>query len=90
MARRKGRAKTRTFRSYRKAGRIIRIAAKSACMARLLAYARRAAKRGILEPRPFNVYDWPNPYTSRQPMRTNIDIDDELLAQAMRIAGKAT
>jgi Arc/MetJ family transcription regulator len=43
-----------------------------------------------LERKAGNVYIWRYLYTSESGVRTNIDIDDELMAQAMRATGQTT
>jgi Arc/MetJ family transcription regulator len=44
----------------------------------------------LLEGNPIDVYDRVKSYTSRAGMRTNIDIDDDLLKQAMKASGLKT
>lgn len=43
-----------------------------------------------IAPLAINVYVYGNLYTSEPAMRTNIEIDDHLLSEAMKASGKTT
>ncbi|WP_311030834.1 type II toxin-antitoxin system VapB family antitoxin [Mesorhizobium koreense] len=65
----------------------------SSWIAALLNAGRFACKpelRALLEPAGLNVYIHGKSYTSDIAMRTNIDIDDRLMKQAMKATGQKT
>ena len=46
--------------------------------------------QGTIAPKAANVYEWSYGYTKVWAMRTNIEIDDELMARALRVGGFKT
>lgn len=47
-------------------------------------------RKGFIASGRSDVYDWRNSYTLGASMRTNIDIDEQLLEEAKKIAGVST